>query len=94
MRFLGSLLTLFSICCQTNNILFQKDALARIPHINSPQDFLSKTLDLFRHIRYNEIFDPLSANQHSFSESTIQGELRKICALRDVLEYNIWTVSK
>ncbi|POG61897.1 hypothetical protein GLOIN_2v1700674 [Rhizophagus irregularis DAOM 181602=DAOM 197198] len=70
--------------------VFRRDALARIPHINSPQDFLSKTLDLFKHIRYNEIFDPLAANQHSFSESTIQGELYAL--LRMAVSYPTYRI--
>ncbi|CAB4373215.1 unnamed protein product [Rhizophagus irregularis] len=70
--------------------VFRQDALAKIPHINSPQDFLSKTLDLFRYIRYNEIFDPLAANKHSFSESTIQGELYAL--LRMAVSYPTYRI--
>ncbi|CAG8534947.1 11785_t:CDS:2, partial [Ambispora gerdemannii] len=54
---------------------FYRETLAKISSIDTPLDFLGKTLDLLKYIRYDVIFHSLAPNQHSFSEQTIQGEL-------------------
>src|SRR4051794_18718173 len=70
----NSFLTLSLIYCQAIIILSLK-MFNKNPNINSPLNFLRKTLNLLRYIRYDVIFHSLAVNQRSFSEPTIQREL-------------------